>query len=341
MTGGATLRAPLSGVLAPLILAAAGPWIVPAAGTAQAPPLGPLTTEEGSPLQRLGLTPAVEAADPVGEGAWQVGIWLAYSNIFEQDSTASHNLYLDMERVLSVFAVRFGVSERLEVGARATLESTFGGILDPVVLGLHDLLRLGSRNRGSFPEGAYGQRLEENGETLVDIERRSLALDEVRFFGKWLLHAGADGTSAISVRGEVRIPTRTNRVGAERADAGVALLGRRRWRGLHLHGMLAGTTVRRSEELAQVLNTWQYFAMAGVEYPFSPRLSGVAEFTLSSPLVRSFGDRDVDGHLSNAILGMVYRTPGGWRWEASLQEDVPPWGPALDFTLQLGVSRGG
>ena len=103
--------------------------------------------------------------------------------------------------------------------------------------------------------------------------------------------------------------------------------------------MLGGTTVRRSGELAPVLNAGPYLAMTGAEYPFSASLSGVVEFTLSSPLVRDFGDRDVDGHLTNTIMGLVWRSGGGWRVEAALQEDTPPWGPALDFTLQLGVSR--
>jgi len=281
----------------------------------------------------------VEMADPVARGRFRADMWVAWSNIFEQDSAATHNLYLDMERVLTVLTLRYGVTDRLEVGGRATLESTFGGILDPVVVGLHDVLRMGSRNRELYPEGAYGQRLEEDGRVLVDIERRSLALDEVRFFGKWLLHAGADGSSAVAVKGEVRVPARTNRVGSESADAGVVLLGRNRWRRVHLHGMLGGTIVRRSPELAGLLNPAQYFAMAGVEYPFSSSLGAVLELTLSSPLVRDFGDRDVDGHLSNAVFGVVYRTGGGWRWEVAMQEDVPPWGPSLDFTLQLGVSR--
>lgn len=354
MRPGATLHAPGAGRSALLTAAfLAGLAAAPAPGAAQSPPpdsaatvrspppppLGPLTAEEGAPLQRLGLTPMVEMADPVGAGAFRTEMWVAYTNVFEQDSAATHNLYLDMERVLTALTLRYGVTDRLEVGGRATLESTFGGILDPVVVALHDLLRMGSGNRDLYPEGAYGQRLEENGDVLVDIERRSLALDEVRFFGKWLLHAGSDGSSAVAVRGEVRVPTRTNHIGAESTDVGLVLLGRNRWRRLHLHGMLGGTTVRSSPELARLLNQAQYFAMAGGEYPFSTSLSGVLEFTLSSPLVRDFGNRDVDGHLSNAVFGVVYRTGGGWRWEVAMQEDVPPWGPSLDFTLQLGVSR--
>jgi hypothetical protein len=301
--------------------------------------LGPLTAEEGAPLQRLGLTPTVEMADPVPVGRLRTDLWLGYTNVFEQDSSATHQMYLDMERVLAAFTVRYGLSERWEVGVRATLESTFGGILDPVVLTLHDALGLGSRGRPRYPEGAYGQRVERDGVLLVDVERRSLALDEIRLFGKWLAYASSDGGRVLSLKAVARIPTASNRLGRESADLGLVALGRSRWGRWHLHGMLAGTTIRRSDELAPILNRGQYVAMAGAEYPFSQAVSGVVEFTLSSPLVRGFDDRDVDGHLTNTVLGVVWRPGGGWRWEAALQEDTPPWGPSLDFTLQLAVSR--
>ena len=338
-------------LLTAFVLTAAA--VAPGRGTAQGPgpapgsappwrswtPAGPLTAEEGAPLQRLGLTLAVESAEPVPAGRLRTDLWLGYTNIFEQDSSATHDMYLDMERVLAAFTARYGLSERWEVGARATLESTFGGILDPVVLRLHHALGLGSRSRPLYPEGAYGQRLERDGVPLVDIERRDLAVDDVRLHGKWLAYASRDGARALSLKAVARIPVTRNRVGRERADLGLVVLGRTRWRRWYLHGMLGGTTVRRSDELAPVLNRGQYVAMAGAEYPFSRALSGVVEFTLSSPLLRAFHDRDVDGHLTNTILGLVWRTGGGWRWEAALQEDTPPWGPSLDFTLQLGVSR--
>ncbi|HSG48470.1 MAG TPA: DUF3187 family protein, partial [Longimicrobiales bacterium] len=110
------------------ILAVAGAAAVPSMLPAQPasppqtwPPLGPLTAEEGAPLQRLGLTPMVELADPVAQGTFRADLWVAWSNIFEQDSAATHNLYLDMERVLSALTLRYGVTDRLELGARATL----------------------------------------------------------------------------------------------------------------------------------------------------------------------------------------------------------------------------
>lgn len=67
---------------------------------------GPLTTEEAAPLQRLSLTHTVEGADLIEAGSLQADFWMGYANIFEQDSAATHDLFLDMavERNLASWA---------------------------------------------------------------------------------------------------------------------------------------------------------------------------------------------------------------------------------------------
>jgi hypothetical protein len=36
---------------------------------------------------------------------------------------------------------------------------------------------------------------------------------------------------------------------------------------------------------------------------------------------------------------VVGRTKSGWRWELGMQEDLPPRGPSIDFTVQLALSH--
>jgi len=87
---------------------------------AQRPSLGPLTFEEGAPLQRLGYTPMLEIADPVGDGVVRMDLWMGYSNVFERDSSDVHDVYLDLERYITTVTLRYGVSDAVEVGGRFT-----------------------------------------------------------------------------------------------------------------------------------------------------------------------------------------------------------------------------
>lgn len=318
------------------------PWGGPAPLRAQAPPpLGPLTSEEGAPLQRLGFTPTVEGAALTPPGTVRAELWVGYASIWEQDSTQVANLFLDMERVITAVTVRVGVTDRVEVGARGTVERTGGGFLDGAVLGFHSALGAGDRNRRAYPRNAYGQWLRDgDGTLLVEIPARNTpTLEDVRLFARWGAVASAAGRRAVTVTGALRLPTAENTLGDERADAALLISGSAPWRGWFLHGMAGGTTVRRSSELMGVLRSRQWVGMVGAERPLRDGLSLVAQFTGSTPLLRRFGDHDVDGAPTNLVFGVVGRTANGWRWEAAMQEDVPARGPSNDFTLQISLGR--
>jgi len=303
--------------------------------------LGPLTSEEGAPLQRLGLTPSMEGATLTPRGRVQADVWMGYSSIWEQDSSAVANVFLDLERLITAVTVRVGVADRLELGARATVERTGGGFLDRGIMRFHKIIQMGDRRRPEYPRDAYGQWLRDaDGTLLVEVPGRSVpTLEDVRLFAKGSLFASGDRRSALTVKAEARVPTAANTLGEERADVGLTLLGQTAWRGFYVHALLGGTTVRRSPELVAVLRDRQWVGMLGVERPLRPGLSAVAQLTGSTQLLRDFGDHDVDGALTNLIFGLAGRTGGGWRWEAGMQEDVPPRGPSNDFAVQLSLGR--
>lgn len=306
----------------------------------QAPPLGPLTHEEGSPLHRVALTPAVEGVDPVAVGSWRADVWLGYSNIFEQDSARTHQLFLDLERLITTTTVRYGVAADLEVGARMTLETTGGGVLDSFISGWHQALGLGNANRERYPEGRYAQLLRDgSGEVRLDVPRRTFGLEDVRLFAKLRLVGSDASPRALGIRGVVRIPTAENRAGDERTDAALLLLGRTRLGRLHLHGMAGGSTVRANGALEGLLRDSAWYLTVAAEHPLASWISALGQVSLATSKVRGFENSEVDGTHSSLLLGFGGRVGDGWQWEAGFQEDIPADTPSVDFTLGLGVRR--
>jgi hypothetical protein len=302
--------------------------------------MGPLTWEEGAPLQRISYTPAFERADVTQRGAVSADLWLGYSNIFEQDSSATHVLFLDTERLLSAVTFRWGVAERLEVGGRLTLETTGGGVLDSFVAWYHEQLRFGQANRDRFPKDRYAQRLSDGGSTpYLDIRRRTLGLEDVQLFAKWSAVASGDGRSALSLRATARLPGQSNQVAAERADAALVALARLGAGSWYVHGMLGAGVVRASPELEPIVRGATAFLGLAVERSLGASVGAVAQYQIASPLLRGFDHRELEWPASNLILGLAGRWGEDWSWDASFQEDVPPDTPAIDFTVGLRVSR--
>ncbi len=325
--------------LAPFLTVLVGLAAVPI--SAQTSALGPLVTEDSAPLHRVTLTAPSEAADPVPEGTVEWDIWLGYSNIFEQDSTGTHVLMVDMERLISTTGVRVGLSDRLEVGGRITLETTGPGALDGFVSWWHGRLGVGNANREHFPEGGYDQRLEDgDGTVVLDVPRRTLGLEDVRFFGKARLVGGPDEGRALSLRLTARIPAVRDPLVRERPDAGLSLLARLSGSNWHGHAMLGATTVRAvSRDARSAFRSRAYHGMVAAERRIGDGLSALIQYQVSSPVLRSFEDRELDGVSANLAFGVVGQVGQRWRWDLSFQEDVPADTPAADFTLGLRLSR--
>lgn len=315
-------------------LAFAALLLLPADSVAQRPPLGPLAFEEGGPINRMSYTPLMESADVVPVGAVAADLYLGLSNMFEHDSSATHLIFVDMERLITATTVRWGVADGFEVGGRLTLETRSGGFLDGFVRWYHDVLGMGQANRDLFPEEAYRYELGDGAdETYVHMEPRALVLEDVRLFGKWQALTSEDGRSALSLRAVTRIPTGQNAVGEERTDFGVMALARIGLGAWYVHGMLGASTVRAAQLFGTVLNDSSLFFSFAVERSMGAHVSGLFQYQLSSPALRGFDDRELDWPLSNVIFGLAGRFGGGWTWDLSFQEDLPADAPAIDFTL--------
>jgi uncharacterized protein DUF3187 len=313
---------------------------LPAAALAQRPSFGPLTSEEGSPLQRISYTPMMEDADVTARGTFATDVWLGFSNIFEQDSSATHLLFLDMDRLISTVTVRWGAAERLEIGGRLTLETTGPGSLDSFILAWHNLFGFGNANRDRFPEDVYRQRLTKGGrETFLDIPRRTLGFGDARFFAKWRAVRSADERSVLAFRAVTLIPGNANLAGNRRADVAIMALGRLGVGAWYAHALVGGSTVRASPELEPILRDASFFLTLALERSLGRSVAALVQFQTQSAVLESFNHREIDRAPTNLVLGLAGRWGESWRWDASFQEDVPSDTPAIDFTVGLRISR--
>lgn len=305
-----------------------------------APFFGPLTTEEAGPLQRISFTHTVEGADLVPAGTFQAELWLGYSNIFEQDSAAGHELFLDMERLAKHVGVRWGVAERLEVGGRLSFESTGGGILDPFLTSWHGLLGVGNGNREKYPHRVFAQRLRAGDvEIPLDPHPRAMDLEEVRLFAKWRAWRSGDGRRLVSLRGVASLPARGGAEGGRGADLSFMALGRASWSRWHLHGTVGGATVRADPGWEGLVRPGAFFVDLAAERSLASWVSGVVQISTASPRLKGIGDPELDGWPVNLVFGVTGQVGDGWRVDVSFQEDIPPNTPAVDFTLGIGVRK--
>jgi hypothetical protein len=281
----------------------------------------------------------VEGADLVAAGTVQAEMWMGFANIFEQDSSATHELFLDLERLSTNTGVRYGVSEVLEVGGRLSFETTGGGFLDGFISGWHTTLGLGNGNREKYPRDVYAQRLRDrSGALRLDVPQRTLALVDARLFAKWQAWRSPDSRKVLSLRGVLRVPTEAELPGVRRTDVALMALGRASGERWHVHGTVGGATVRASQDADGLLNQESLFLDVALERTLASWISGVVQVSAGSPRLRGFDDPELDGWPVNFVFGVTGKVRE-WRVDVSFQEDIPPNTPAVDFTLGIGVRR--
>ena len=328
-------------ILRPASLAALSLLIaVPGKALAQAEAHGPLTFEEGAPLQRMSYTHETDAADPLPRGHVRTDVWMGYSNIFERDSTRTHDLFLDLERLISAAGVRYGLTDAVEVGGRLSWETSGGGFLDDFISEWHQSLGLGNADRAKYPSGRYVQRLRDRtGAVRLDVPQRTMGLDDVRLFAKWRLLGSTGGRRVLSLKGVARFPTQANQVGPERSDLALMALTRLSWNRWHLHATAGGATVRVARDYDGLLRSSSWFGDLAIERNLTASFSAIVQYSLATARLRGIGQPEVDGPPGNLLFGVAGRLAHTWQWDVSFQEDVPPTSPSVDFTLGVGIRR--
>ena len=302
---------------------------------------GPLRTSEQNPLYRLLYVPEAEPADPVGEDAFRFEFSTSYSNVLEASNRPNHTHLFDLEQMTTSLAVRYGWTNALEVGARVGWYTGWGGFLDRFISGFHDFFGLPNGGRGHRPNGAYLLFLEheelEGGSFEFPSEQRVLSLEDFRLFAKWRIRGGASDASSLSLRAGLR--RAAGPVAPGRFDGALSVHGRLSRASLVIHGSSGLTLANPPRELEPLAASRAAFFSGTVEYRRWSVVSLMAQLRGSTSYVRGFTGGELKGFPLNLAFGMGGLSGGGWGWQVSFSEDLIPAGPAIDFTVDVEVSR--
>ena len=324
-------------------------WLLPLVVVAGLPddlllaqgPMGPLGTSEQNPLYRHFYVLEVESADLIGEGTLRVEFSTSYSSIFEASNGTRHAHLFDLEQMTNSLAVRYGLSSSLEVAGRVGIYTGWEGFLDPVISGFHDLFGLPTGGRELQPEGQYLLLLEhddlDGGEVDLDSDSRTLSLEEMRLLVKWGFLG--DVTSPLAVSLSAGLRRAGGPLDAGRLDGALSLRVRMSRGSLHFHGSSGLVIMNAPAQLAPIAARRALHFSGAFEYAPWSSVSLVAQMSGSTSYLKRINGGELDGVPLNLTLGITGMAGGGWAWQASFTEDLIPSGPAIDFTLDLGLSR--
>jgi hypothetical protein len=301
---------------------------------------GPLRTSERNPLYHLFLTPVVRGADVEARGSTWLQLANAYSNIFEYNSSALVRQRFDLERLSTTLTLLHGLLPGLEVGLQVGVQHSWSGFLDPFIQGVHGAFGLPNADREKVPNNLYRVRLTgagAEGPVYLDLPGGT-ALEAPRVLAGWRLLGGPGSSHVLSLRGVVKLPMGEAPASTGRSDAALLVASRHSWRRVHLHLSVGGVALDPTSELEPLVRSQALLASAALEVSVARSASLLAQFSGGSRYTRGAGFPELDRPPVNFGVGAAGRW-GGWGWQVSFSEDLPPNSPSVDFTLDLQVSR--
>lgn len=295
-------------------------------------------------LQMVNVPPMRVA--PLARRGFALHVVTSYSNIFEQFTTARHDVLLDMEMLRQTVGAAWGLGHGMTAELSLPLVHTGGGFLDAFLEGFHRAFGLPNAGRENFPQDRFVFRVATPAGTLVDaapagyrpadlqLRLRQEVLPESR------THPGIGWFAAVD------LPTGSaaHGLGNGAVDVSVGALAEKSYRRWHGYGQLGYTVHGGQANLEDLLYPAVFSYVAGGEFSLSQRVGLHAQIHGGTPLLANMGEMRWDDPPLDLAVGFSGDYPGVvWGkdlfWQVGFSEDLHADGPSIDLTVftQLGL----
>jgi len=296
---------------------------------------GPFPVRNFQALDQLVLAMPGERAAVLKKGDFDVRLEVANTASIARDQEEQADVSMKFETVRTGLFLRYGLTDRLEIGAEIPAYHRYGGFMEGPIVGLERGTTGVSPPRKALQDVGYAFNLANGGRTLFRGTEGATGLGDISFYGKYQILKETSIAPALSVRVGVKAPTGdTDQVfGSGHPDVGIGLaLDKKfaeRWilyanlNGVFPMGRIAGLG------LQPVMS-----GLVAVEYLWTEKFSITAQFDYYSPPFHGTGTRVLDKGVTESVLGVSYRVLPGLLWQLYGVENLDfITGSAADFTL--------
>ena len=183
-------------------------WRAEAASDTFPAPYGPLRLVNQQPVQLLFLQPFPDRAEVTPFRRFDVDLNVALTNTLVGDQK-DFTVNLDLEMVRTVLALRYGVYPNFDVGIALPIIYTYGGILDPFILGVERLLTPGRERplRKKQIAGAFTYQVSRGDRVFIQGQDDALGIGDIVLQAKAQLLHEQEWFPAVSLRAAVKFPS--------------------------------------------------------------------------------------------------------------------------------------
>jgi len=296
---------------------------------------GPFPVRNFQPFQQLVLTVPGDRAAVVKQGTLDVRLELAETASIYNDNSPPINVTVKFETLRSGLFLRYGATDRLELGLEVPVLYRYDGFMNGAIKGVERATTGLNPDQAALQNTSYVFNVTRNGRTIMSGGPGATGLGDTTLMSKFQLLKEGAATPAVSLRGAVKLPTGDQSAffGSGSPDFGLGLAVEKlvagRWilysnlTGVVPTGTIAGFSLQPTLS-----------ALAAIEYLWSGNLSITAHFDYYSSPFSGTGSSVFDKGVTESVLGFSYRVAQPFLWQVYAVENLDfIRGSAADFTL--------
>lgn len=296
---------------------------------------GPFPVRNFQALDQLVLAMPGERAAVLRKGDFDIRLEAANTASIARDQSEQADVTMKFETVRAGLFLRYGLTDRLEIGAEVPGYHRYRGFMEEPILGVERGTTGISPARKALRETAYAFNVTNGGRTLFQGAKGATGLGDISFYGKYQLLKETSTLPALSFRVGVKAPTGdTEQIfGSGHLDAGIGLaLDKTFATGWIVYANLNG--VFPTGQIAGLALQPVISGLVAVEYLWTDNFSITAQFDYYSPPFHGTGTRVLDKGATESVIGVSYRILPGLLWQVYGVENLDfITGSAADFTL--------
>lgn len=296
---------------------------------------GPFPVRNFQAFQQLVLSLPGDRAAVVKPGTLDVRLELAETASIYDENSPQANVTVKFETLRSGLFLRYGATDKLELGLEIPVLYRYQGFLDGAITAVEHATTGLAPARASLKNTNFVFNVTRNGQTIMSGGPGALGLGDTTLMSKYQLLSEGAATPAVSLRGAVKLPTgdQSDFFGSGSPDFGLGLAVEKlvagRWMlygnvtGVFPTGTIAGLGLRPTVS-----------GLAAIEYLWSENLSITAHFDYYSSPFHGTGANAFDQGVTESVLGFSYRVAPHFLWQVYAVENLDfITGSAADITV--------
>lgn len=304
---------------------------------------GPLKLYSQSPFQSLrsGIRPRTPST--LGNGQYEVSATATWVNVWGVDKgpgEPDNDYFLDFEMLQTTVALGYGITDTLEIEGEFQNRSRFGGQMDGLTQGFHDLFGLDQNGRDLVPKGDFVFDLTPPGGPVVSLDNsdRGSFSRTVQVAVQHNVTCGTNRWPAFSYSVTARLETLDGELsGGSDLDYGASVAVARRFGRFYVYGTLGYTWFGQTSFRGIELEDRQFSGLAAGEWRFRPKMSLTLQYLRTDGLIDGYGPFSATSN--EVTVGYKWELRKKGILEIGLIENIGEYDNSPDFGFHVGFSQ--